>query len=31
MNPSNMMKTQAELAQSLNDISKFIPLGLYVI
>jgi hypothetical protein len=31
MSPSNMMKTQAELAQSLNDINKFIPLGLYVI
>jgi hypothetical protein len=31
MNPTNMMKSQAELAQSLNDISKFVPLGLYVI
>lgn len=29
MSPSNMMKTQAELAQSLNDINKFIPLGIY--
>jgi hypothetical protein len=31
MSPGNMMKTQAELAQSLNDINKFIPLGLYII
>lgn len=29
MSPTNMMKTQAELAQSLNDINKFIPLGIY--
>ena len=30
MSPANMMKTQAELAQSLNDINKFIPLGIYI-
>lgn len=29
MSPVNMMKTQAELAQSLNDINKFIPLSIY--
>jgi hypothetical protein len=31
MSPTNMMKAQAELAQSLNDINKFVPLGFYVI
>jgi hypothetical protein len=31
MSPNNLMKTQAELAQSVNDINKFIPLGIYVI
>ena len=31
MSPVNMMKSQSELAQSLNDINKFVPLGIYVI
>ena len=31
MNPSNMMKTQSELAQNLNEINKFIPLGIFTI
>ena len=31
MSPANMMKVQAELAQSLNDINKFIPLGIITI
>ena len=31
MNPANMMKTQAELAQSINDINKFVPLGIFII
>ena len=31
MSPSNLMKSQAELAQSINDINKFTPLGIYVI
>jgi hypothetical protein len=31
MSPANLLKTQADLAQSLNDINKFIPLGFYVI
>lgn len=31
MSPSNMMKTQAELAQSVNDIQKFQPLGIFII
>jgi transglutaminase/protease-like cytokinesis protein 3 len=29
MSPSNVLKTNAELAQSLNDINKFVPLGIY--
>ena len=31
MNPTTMMKSQAELAQSINDINKFTPLGIYII
>ena len=31
MSPSNMLKTQAELAESLNNINKFIPLGIMMI
>ena len=31
MSPHNMLKTQSELAQSLNDINKFTPLGIYII
>lgn len=31
MSPNNLMKSQAELAQSINDINKFTPLGIYVI
>jgi hypothetical protein len=31
MSPSAMMKTHAELAQSLNEINKYHPLGIYII
>ena len=31
MTQVSTMKTQAELSQSINDIQKFIPLGIYVI
>jgi hypothetical protein len=31
MNPQNILKSQAEMAQSLNEVNKYIPLGLYVI
>jgi len=31
MSPSNMMKAQAELAQSINEINKFTPLSIYIV
>ena len=31
MNPNNMMKAQADLAQNINDINKFIPLGIFTV
>jgi hypothetical protein len=31
MSPVNIMKTNAELAQNLNEINKYVPLGIYVI